>query len=138
MTIHGFPGGEEIKPEEKVLKGGPPSEPDAEKIPTVVPPAEFAKNVLNAKVIEVLDDPRLREMPTNILGIENGTILDIHMVLPELDLVGGEGSFTPVFFDGFSVRIGNLDGKAIPLETLIGLINAKKLSIERSIKDPFK
>ncbi|MFA6050528.1 MAG: hypothetical protein WC761_05015 [Candidatus Paceibacterota bacterium] len=138
MTIHGFPGGEEIKPEEKVLEGGPPSEPDAAKIPTPFSSSEFNKNFLNAKVMEVLDDPRLREMPTNILGIENGTILDINTVLPELDLVGGEGSFTPVFFDGFSVRIGNLDGKAIPLETLIGLINAKKLSIERSIENPFK
>ncbi len=101
-------------------------------IPMPISREEFEKNMRKAEVIESMHDPRLLDMPRNILNIQNGTFLDVLDNLPEYGLIAGEGSYAAVYFDGLAVRFNNLDGPTIPLETVISLINQKKLSIHES------
>lgn len=94
-------------------------------VPLVSTPDEFDSNLYMSHIKHVLSDPRLKEMPENVLNIRNGTLVKSHVTMPELGIE--KDNYFSLFYDGMGVRLGSLDSAVVwPVETIIRCINDKK------------
>lgn len=136
MSIHSFPGGEKI-PEDSIDHSKDLQNPEGINahswpkggIPWAALPEEFNSNVYMAFIQLNLEDPRLKEMPKNILGLENGGLIMARRSFLEEGIE--KGNCVALFYDGTGVRLGSLDSKVLlPMETLIRLINEGQLEYQ--------
>ena len=129
MPIYQFPGGEKISEasldhtkDQQDFEELTPKVPDD--IPKVVSDEEFDSNLYLNHIKQNLADPHLKEMPDNVLGIKNGSVIQAMASFPEIGL--NEGEVVALFNSEEGVRLGSMDSTVVwPLETIIKSINDK-------------